>query len=150
MRPLMEIWIMRFPLVLSRAGALAALAIGMCGVLASSPASAWWRGGVWIGLPPIVIAPGAPYYGPAYYPPPYYPYPPGYYYPPPAAYPATPVPPAQGQAQAQAQPARPQGPVTYGTICHAGVYSCAAPNATPVGQGCVCPGLGAPSYGVVN
>lgn len=40
-----------------------------------SQAHAWWRGGVWIGLPPVVVAP------PAYYAPPPVVYPPPVYYP---------------------------------------------------------------------
>lgn len=126
-----------------RAGAIALCVTG--GVLAhATPAAAWWRGGVWIGVPPVVI--GAPaYYPPAYYPPAYYP--PPYYYPP-AGYappPNTPVPQAQNQKSAQSR-----APVAYGTTCYAGVYVCAAPGATPVGSGCTCPALGAPSYGTVN
>ncbi len=124
-----------------RALSLPVLAAGAV-IMAATPASAWWRGGVWIGVPPVVVGPGvvAPYYP---YPYPYYPYYPPYYAPPPAYYPppaATPVPQKQSSV----------GPVTYGAICHAGVYSCAAPARTPVGDGCSCPGLGAPSFGVVN
>ncbi|HTZ69634.1 MAG TPA: hypothetical protein VMB71_03200 [Acetobacteraceae bacterium] len=115
-------------------------ALVLAGSLASiaTPAAAWWRGGVWIGVPPVVVTP------PAYYPP-YYPYyyPP--YYAPPPYYPpaATPIPKAQNQSGVS-------GPVAYGTTCYAGVYSCQAPAKSPVGGGCTCPGLGAPSYGVVN
>ena len=120
-----------------RALSLSVLAVGAA-VLAT-PANAWWRGGVWIGVPPVVVAPPA-YYPPAYYP--YYPYPP--YYAPPAAYypPAqTPVPQAQGTAN---------GAVAYGAMCYAGVYNCAAAPKSPIGSGCTCPGIGAPSYGRVN
>jgi hypothetical protein len=99
----------------------------------ATPASAWWRGGVWIGVPPVVVGPGY-YYPPYYYPPYWYP-PPGYYYPPPAS---------------QASATTPRGPVTYGSMCYAGVYNCAAAPKSPVGSGCTCPGLGAPSYGTVN
>lgn len=47
-----------------------------------SQAHAWWRGGVWIGLPPVVVGPPA-YYAPppAYYAPPAYGYGYGYGYP---------------------------------------------------------------------
>jgi hypothetical protein len=120
-----------------RALSLPVLAAGAA-IMTATPAAAWWRGGVWVGVPPVVVAP--PVYPYPYYPYPYYPYyapPPAYYYPPPAA---TPVPQKQSSV----------GPVTYGAICHAGVYSCAAPAKTPIGDGCSCPGLGAPSFGVVN
>jgi hypothetical protein len=129
-----------------RALSLPALAAGAA-MLASTPANAWWRGGVWIGVPPVVV--GAPaYYPPAYYPPAYYPYyyPPYYYGPPPAQ---TPVPPAQTTPAPQNQSST-SAPVAYGAICHAGFYSCAAAPQSPVGSGCACPGIGAPSYGVVN
>jgi hypothetical protein len=127
-----------------RALSLPALVAGAA-MLASTPANAWWRGGVWIGVPPVVI--GAPaYYPPAYYPyAPYY-YPPYYYGPPPAQ---TPVPPAQTTPAPQHQSSN-SAPVAYGAICHAGFYTCAAAPQSPVGTGCACPGIGAPSYGVVN
>ncbi len=123
---------------IGRALAVTALVAGTAFI--AKPADAWWRGGVWIGLPPVVV-------GPAYYPPypyyPYYPYyPPGYYAPPPAA-PAL-------QAQGNAAPAEPGKTVAYGTVCHAGVYSCPAPYYTPIGKTCACPGIGALSYGTVN
>ncbi len=78
----------------------------------ATPAQAWWHGGVFIGLPPVVVAPG-PVYPPYYYPPAYYPPPYPYAYPPPA-YGQAPPPadqgaPPQGQAS-QAPPA--QGPGT--------------------------------------
>ncbi|MEJ0048341.1 MAG: hypothetical protein WDN04_21105 [Rhodospirillales bacterium] len=129
-----------------RVAALAGLGL-LIAATAITPASAWWRGGVWIGVPPIVV-------GPAYYPPPYY-YPPAYYpppvyYPPPAGYPQ-PAPQASGTAQAQPQhPAQSQAPVVYGSMCYAGVYSCPAAAKSPVGGVCSCPGLGAPSFGTVN
>ena len=133
------------PLIL-RTAALAALAGA---ALVPATAQAWWRGGVFIGIPPVVVAP--PIYGypaPYYYPPAYYP---PAYYPPPPAYP-------QGQSYAEAQPqpqqpqqqqmSRPDTPI--GSTCYAGVYVCTAPAQTHVGTGCSCPGLGAPSYGVVQ
>jgi hypothetical protein len=139
--------------LLLRTAALAALAGA---ALAPAPAQAWWRGGVFIGVPPVVVAP--PIYGypaPYYYPPAYYP--PAYY---PPAYTAAPAYP-QGQSYAQAQPqgqaqqqqqqpqmSQPDTPI--GGTCYAGVYVCAAPAQTHVGTGCSCPGIGAPSYGVVQ
>ena len=114
-------------------------------VTAPVAAKAW--GGVFIGLPPVVVGPPAYYYPPpAYYPPPY-----PAYYPPPAytpgpAYPQSQAAPApQGNQQANAQSNAP-----YGAMCYAGVYNCAAPPYTHVGSVCSCPGLGAPSYGTVN
>lgn len=34
--------------------------------------------------------------------------------------------------------------------CYAGVYQCVLPAAQQAGTPCACPGLGAPSYGVVR
>ena len=135
-------------------------------MLAAAPAAqAGWRGGVWIDVPPVVVAPPvyAPYYyPPAYYPPAYYPppYPPAAYPPagyPPAGYPQAYAPPPSSAPPADAQSApAPQAnesgsaqPV-YGATCYAGVYVCAAPARTQVGQSCSCPGLGAPSYGTAG
>ena len=77
--------IARFRRVLAGAALCAAVALP---VLTPSPAEAWWgpgwhagwgwRGGVAIGLPPVVV--GAPVYAP---PPAYYPYAPAYAYAPP-------------------------------------------------------------------
>jgi hypothetical protein len=134
---------------LAVAGALAGAAF------VATPAKAWWRGGVWIGVPPVVVGPPA-YYPPPYpyyYPPPYpsaypyYPYyppayPPGYAAPPPPA--QTPMPQTQSGDTAQTPSNQ---PVAYGATCYAGVYTCAAAANTPVGAVCSCPGLGAPSYG---
>lgn len=72
---------------------LAALAVAGFAVAAMpSPANAWWRGGIAIGLPPIYLAPPvyvapAPVYAPASV------YPPGpvYYAPSPAYYSPAPV-----------------------------------------------------------
>ena len=50
---------------------------------------------------------------------------------------AAPPPLAPGQAYFSAQ-------------CSAGFYTCALPQPMQVGSGCSCPGLGAPSYGVVR
>jgi hypothetical protein len=108
---------------------------------AATPAEAWWHGGVFIGLPPVVVGP-APY---PYYYPPYY-YPPAYYPPYPYAYPPPP-PPAAAPAPSQAPG---NGKVAYGATCYAGVYHCAAPSYTPIGETCSCPGIGAPSYGSVQ
>lgn len=90
-----------------------------CAVLASTavitPAAAWWRGGVWIGVPPIVVGP------PAYYPPPvYYPPPPAYYAPPPPA--AYAPPPSQSAGQS----------------CNAGPYVCPMDHPVASGSSCYC------------
>ena len=34
--------------------------------------------------------------------------------------------------------------------CYAGAYVCQMPGQAPVGTQCTCPGIGAPSYGVVQ
>ena len=117
---------------LVRAATAAALASSL---LIPATAEAWWGGGVVIGVPPVVVGP------PAYaYPPPYY-YPPAYY--PPAYYPPPPA--QQSRAPQLSQDQRP-----YGSTCFAGVYTCAAEQDMRVGDGCSCPGLGAPSYGSVR
>jgi hypothetical protein len=41
-------------------------------------------------------------------------------------------------------------PVAYGSFCSAGAYQCQLPGPTVVGSSCACPGIGAPSYGVVR
>jgi hypothetical protein len=114
---------------------LAAAAIASAALMPAA-AKAWWRGGVFIGLPPVVVGPPA-----YYYPPPAYYYPPGYYAPPPAY---TPIP----QTGQKGTPT--QANVPYGNTCYAGFYVCTAPASTHVGTGCSCPGLGAPSYGTVG
>ena len=117
-------------LLLGRA-ALAVVA-SAAAALHATPARAW--GGVFIGLPPVVVGPPVAAYPPPYYYPPAY-YAPAYAYPPPA-----PVP--------QPQVSRAEPP--FGGTCYAGVYTCAAPAQTPVGSGCSCAGIGAPSYGSVQ
>ena len=141
-----------------RAFTIAAVLAGAA--LTSAPAQAGWHGGFFIGLPPVVVAPGPvaypyyyppayyppPYYGPGYYPPPAYPYPP-----PDAQAPQASAPPASApQSQSNAQASNGSAPVAYGSMCYAGVYQCAAPTYSPIGQTCSCPGIGAPSYGTVR
>jgi hypothetical protein len=41
-------------------------------------------------------------------------------------------------------------PVAYGSFGSAGAYQCQLPGPTVVGSSCACPGIGAPSYGVVR
>lgn len=38
----------------------------------------------------------------------------------------------------------------YGTYCAAGNYQCQLAQSGPVGAPCACPGLGAPSYGLIH
>lgn len=40
--------------------------------------------------------------------------------------------------------------VAYGWHCRAGFYACSLAQSVPVGSGCSCPGLGAPSFGTVR
>lgn len=40
--------------------------------------------------------------------------------------------------------------VAYGSSCFAGVYQCQLRVSSLVGSECACPGIGAPSYGVVR
>jgi hypothetical protein len=107
---------------LARPTVLAAVACAaVLGMAIPTPAAAWWRGGgVFIGLPPIVVAP--PIY-PGYYPPPAY-YPPPYYAPPP---------PMAYAPQSQAQ----QG---TGQSCYAGPYVCPMDHPVASGSGCYCLG----------
>jgi hypothetical protein len=82
--------------------------------LAPTQAKAWWRGGVFIGLPPVFVAP------PYYYPPVYAP-PPVVYAPPPVQY--TPAP-------------------QSALRCYAGGYVCPLQYAQPPGAACSCYGNG--------
>ena len=87
----------------------------------------------------------------------YYP-PPGYYPPaqPPVYYPPSTQrdlnraydPTIDGPLGYPTQRARPAVP--YGVMCYAGAYTCQLPVAGPVGSGCSCPGIGAPSYGSIR
>ena len=38
----------------------------------------------------------------------------------------------------------------YGTFCAAGAYQCQLAQTGPIGSPCACPGIGAPSYGVIR
>ena len=125
---------------------LAALAVVAGAALTPAPAKAWFRGGVFFGFPPVVIGPPVVAYPPAYYyPPPYYA--PGYYGPP--AY-APPPPVSYAPPPAAPAPQMSQADAPLGTTCYAGVYVCRAPAQAHVDSGCSCPGIGAPSYGVVR
>ncbi len=102
----------------------------------------------------LAMLAGEPAQAQYYYPPPGY-YPPAQppvYYPPPSpsqrdlnrAYDPT----IDGPLGYATQRGRP--PVPYSAMCYAGNYTCQLPQAGPVGSGCACPGLGAPSYGPIR
>jgi hypothetical protein len=118
---------------LTRPVALAAVACAaMAGASVTTPAVAWWagglggyRGGVFIGIPPIVVAP--PIYPPAYYPPP-----PAYYPPPQGYYPSQQPPMAQGGPEG--------GPQGGAQSCYAGPYVCPMDHPVASGSGCYCLG----------
>ena len=44
----------------------------------------------------------------------------------------------------------PAGQAYYSQNCAAGFYQCVLPQPGQVGTQCACPGLGAPSYGVIR
>lgn len=48
------------------------------------------------------------------------------------------------------QPVAPPGQVLLSQHCVAGFYQCVLPVAGQLGAPCACPGLGAPSYGVIR
>jgi len=129
---------------LARVVALAAVACAaLAGSAVTTPANAWccgggWHGGVFIGVPPIVVGPPAyPYYAP---PPAYYPPPPGYYAPPPTGY----APPQSGYAPpptAYAPPPPPQSDgQSGGQSCTAGPYVCPMDHPVASGSSCYCLG----------
>jgi hypothetical protein len=91
-------------------------------------AQAYWRGGVFFGLPPVFVAPPPAYYYP----------PPAYYYPP--AY----VAPAPVYA---APPATSSGPPAPGQACYAGPWVCPLNHAIPSGDSCSCVANGGRVWG---
>lgn len=111
--------------------------VALAGGAASNPASAWWRGGVAIGIVPPPLYFGGPVYAPppVYYAPPpvYYAAPPAYYAPPPVVYAPPPF--------YVAPPSR------YSSTCYAGAYSCPMQNAAPAGSPCSCPANQGRAYG---
>jgi hypothetical protein len=92
-----------------RSAVLAAAALGAVAVSAPSPALAWYRGGVFVGISPFPVIVGPPV---VYAPPPYYAYPP-----PPVAY--TPVPP--------------------GRSCYTATFACPLSPSIAPGTNCSCP-----------
>lgn len=95
--------------------------------------------------PPGYYAPPPGYYAPPRY---YAPAPPPDYYPPPRDLNRAFDPERDGPLGYPTQRSRPAVP--YSAMCYAGVYTCQLPVAGPVGSGCSCPGLGAPSYGQIR
>jgi hypothetical protein len=91
---------------------IALAALGAVAVSFASPAHAWWRGGVVVGVAPVPY-----FFGPPVVYPPYY-YPP-VYAPPPVSY--APAPSVTGRA------------------CYAGPYVCPLEVAVPTGNPCSCP-----------
>jgi hypothetical protein len=136
-----------------------AAALGLLGlaVLVPSTGQAWWGGGVFIGIPPIVVPPlGYPYSYP--YPPPVYAPPPIYSAPgetgaPPPGYEGSPeayqspppgeqpppgyAAPPSGYAQPPAASGGQAGAPGYS--CFAGAYVCPLDRSLPVGGKCSCP-----------
>ncbi len=103
--------------------AVVALAFAaLSGVVSPSPAQAWWRGGVWVGVAP-----------PLYFGPPIYAPPPVYYAPPPVVY--------------APQPFYVAPPPRYAATCYAGPYSCPLQPPGPSGSACSCPANQGRAYG---
>jgi hypothetical protein len=102
-----------------RTAAGLALCAAMTG-LAASPAQAWVRFGVGVGIP---------FYGPGFYPAPYY-YPPPVYYAPPPVYYAPP------------QTYSPLPRAGAGQLCYASPYTCPMDRPVASGAGCYCLGNG--------
>ncbi len=92
-------------------------------------AQAWWRGGVYFGFPPVVVAPPVPYH---YAPPPVY-------YTPPPVYAAPPAysPPAYGGGPSYGGQAY-SGQVPAGQACYAGPWVCPMERPSASGSSCYC------------
>ena len=99
-------------------------------------AQAYWRGGVFFGFPPIVVAPPPAYYYP----------PPAYYYPPPAYAVAPPAYAATAPVYA-APPVTGNGPPPLAQACYAGPWVCPLERGTPAGNACACAGSGGRVWG---
>ncbi len=115
----------------------AALLVLVGALLFPASAHAWWRGGVYFGFPPVVIAPPPAYYyapPPVYYaPPPVYASPPSYS-PPAYAYGAP-----SNSAQAPA-----------GQACYAGPWVCPLERPAASGSSCYCSANGERVWGRSN
>jgi hypothetical protein len=99
--------------------------IALLGVILPGTAHAYWRGGVFYGVAPIV----------PYYPPPIYAPPPVVYAPPPVVY----APPPSFSVTPPGF-AAPGSQSAGGPSCYAGPYVCPLTNAMPLGAPCSCPG----------
>ena len=106
--------------------------LALAGVpLLPAGAQAGWRGGLYFGLPPVVIAPPPPVY--YYPPPPVFVGPPPVYEAPPAAFPQS-----YG------------GPPPPGTACYAGQWVCPLDRPTASGDSCACPTASGRLWGRAN
>ena len=110
---------------------IALVAVGAAAL--PTTAQAYWRGGVWFGVAPIV-----PFYPPVYLAPPVVYAPPPVVYTPPgfAVTPPGFVPPGYGGPGSNVLPQR----SAEGASCYAGAYVCPLRNETPLGGACSCPG----------
>ncbi len=109
--------------------------------LLPAAARAYWRGGVWIGVPGIYVAP------PLYVaPPPVYVAPPVYMAPPygPAPYAAAPYAPGPSY---NAPPGGPAGPAQ---ACYAGPWVCPLDRPSAAGASCACAANGGRVWGQAN
>jgi hypothetical protein len=107
--------------------------VAIAAAVAPSSAHAYWRGGIWYGVGPVL-----PFYPPVVVAPPVvYAPPPVIYAPPPQPGFAV-TPPGFAGADGPAGPAPEQ--TAAGPSCYAGAYVCPLRNATPVGAACSCPG----------
>ena len=97
-----------------------------------------------LGLAGCIGAPAGPV---AYAPPPGYAQPPAPGYGQPPGYAQSP---GYSQSPASGYAPGPATEVALGGKCYAGFYVCDLAQGLPVGSQCSCPGLGAPSYGVVR
>ena len=105
--------------------------------LLPAAAQAYWRGGVWFGLPGIYVAP------PVYVaPPPVYVAPPVY-----AAPPYVQAPYAQGPYAPGPSYSAPQGPAQ---ACYAGPWVCPLEQPTASGAACACAANGGRVWGQAN
>ena len=125
------------PFLRRRFLAAALAAASVASLTLPSPAQAWWRGGVFIGLPPVIVGPPV-----IYAPPPVYYGPPPFYYAPPPGYVApgyaTPGFPPSGYPAPRSQ--APQAfSAAPGSTCYAGAYTCPLGQGYPPGSTCACP-----------
>ena len=129
---------------------LRAALLALAGATLPAAAQAYWRGGYFIGVPGVYVAPPPyAYYPPAYYPPAYFPpagYPPAYYPPP-----GTGAPPASFAAPLPASPSSTDSPpLPPGQACFAGAWICPLDQPTPIGSPCACSAGGGKAWGRAN